>query len=357
MNRHLNTVILALGAAALLAGSLTAASTAPPSDPAAGAPRAGVGAAKAPKAAAVEPVIDVGTIPAGDKAAHDFEIRNEGEGVLMLTDVRAACGCTVASFDKTIAPGQSGKVHVIVDTLGFNGPIAKGVTVFTNDPKNPQIELTVRAKIQPYIVVDPGYARYVTVRGEGKQGNIVQTLYASDGEPMDIVKVESPFPYLTISYREAQEGERLPDVKAKQWRVEMVLSNDAAVGALIGHVTIHTNHPKQKLVQIPVSGFVRPVVAVTPPVADFGKIELKTPLHRTLDVRSFATEPIKMIGLEGQIKGIEAKLKPIEEGREYQLLVTLDPAIGKGPFYSKLVIHTDSPKSPIVEVELKGTIL
>jgi hypothetical protein len=29
----------------------------------------------------------------------------------------------------------------------------------------------------------------------------------------------------------------------------------------------------------------------------------------------------------------------------------------KGPFHSKLTIHTDSPKSPVIEVELTGTIL
>ena len=51
----------------------------------------------------------------------------------------------------------------------------------------------------------PGYARYVTVRGEPKEGTIVQTLFAPDGGPMDIVKVDSPFPYLTVSFREAQE--------------------------------------------------------------------------------------------------------------------------------------------------------
>ena len=60
----------------------------------------------------------------------------------------------------------------------------------------------------------------------------------------------------------------------------MKLANNAKVGPLADYVTVHTNHPKQKMVQIPVSGFVRPVMAVTPPTADFGKIELKEPLRR-----------------------------------------------------------------------------
>jgi hypothetical protein len=161
-----------------------------------------------------------------------------------------------------------------------------------------------------------------------------------------------------VSFREAQEGERLPDVKVKQWRVETKLSSDAPVGPLAGYVTVHTNHAKQKVVEIPVSGFVRPVMAVTPPKADFGKIDVvKEPLRRILDVKNFATEPIKVIGVETSGQGIEAKVEPLEEGREYAVKLIVSSGMPKGPFHSKLTIHTDSPKSPVLEVELSGTIL
>jgi hypothetical protein len=368
MKRQHGAVILALGAIlplvllAPLAGVAHAARAASPAPqaaaPAPAAAAAGAAAAHG-KAVAVEPIKEAGSVAKGDKVAEDFEIRNDGPGTLEINDVKASCGCTVASFDKSIPAGKSGRVHVVVDTVTFTGPISKGVTVFTSDPANPQIELTVRAKIEPYIAVKPGYARYVVVRGEAKEGTIVQTLWAPDGTPMDVVKADSPWPYLTVSFRQAQEGERLPDVdpKIKQWRVEMLLSNEATVGPLAGYVTVHTTHAKQKLVEIPVSGFVRPVIAVTPPKADFGQVEVKEPLRRALDVRSFATEPIKVIGIDPVGQGIEAKLEPLEEGREYSVRLTLNPGMPKGPFHGKLTIHTDSPKSPVIEVELTGTIL
>jgi hypothetical protein len=355
MKRTQTTVILALCAIFLACAAASAAApAAAPASPAAPAGRASA----LPKAVAVEPIKDVGAVPKGEKIAQDFAIRNDGSAVLEITDVKAACGCTVASYDKTVAPGKAGAVHVVVDTVTFNGPVAKGVTVFTNDPANPQIELTVRAKVEPYIAVKPGFARYSIVRGEAKEGTIVQTLFTPDGSAMDVVKVESPFPYLEVSFREAQEGERLPDVKVKQWRVETKLSSDAPVGPLAGYVTVHTNHAKQKVVEIPVSGFVRPVMAVTPPKADFGKIDVvKEPLRRILDVKNFATEPIKVIGVETSGQGIEAKVEPLEEGREYAVKLIVSSGMPKGPFHSKLTIHTDSPKSPVLEVELSGTIL
>ena len=338
MQRHMKTVILALCAAFLVAAVLLAADG-------------------KPKAVVAEPIKDAGTVPKGEKVASDFVIRNDGDAVLEITQVQPACGCTVAEYDKTIAPGKTGKVHAVVDTSTFNGPIAKGVTVFTNDPAMPQIELTLRAKVEPYINVKPGYARYNTVQGEALEGNIIQTLWAPDGTPMDVTSVDSPWPYMKVTFHEAKPEERLPDVKGKQWKVEMHLSNDAKVGPLADYVTIHTNHPKQKIVQIPVSGFVRPVMAVTPPIGDYGQIELKEPLKKSLSVKNFATEPIKLTSVETSLKGVEAKIEPLQEGREYNIRVTLNPALGKGPFNGKLTLHTDSAKVPQLEVELKGTIL
>jgi uncharacterized protein DUF1573 len=337
MQRHSKTVILALCAALLVAATVLAAGK--------------------PKAVAVEPIKDAGTVSKGEKIVHDFVIRNDGDAVLEIMDVHPACGCTVAEYDKAIAPGQTGKVHTVLDTSTFSGAIVKGVSVYTNDPDTPQLELTVRAKVEPYIAVKPGYARYITVQGEPQEGNIVQTLWATDETPIDITGADSPWPFLKVTYREAKPEERVPDANGKQWRIEMLLSNDARVGALADYVTIHTNHAKQKIVQIPVSGFVRPVIAVTPPVADFGTIEIKEPLRKALNVRNFATEPIKITGIEQNLKGIEAKLEPLEEGREYQVRLVLSPELRKGPFNGKLTLRTDSPKIPLLEVELKGTVL
>jgi Protein of unknown function (DUF1573) len=348
MQRHIKTVILALCAVLLAAASLLAADT----------PPAPAKAAGKPKATVVEPVKDVGTVPKSQKIIHDFLIKNDGDADLQITNVQPSCGCTVAEFDKVIKPGATGKVHTVIDTSTFSGPIAKGISVFTNDPDHPQMELTIRAKVEPYIAVKPGYARYITVQGEKQEGNIAQTLWAPDGSSWDVTSVDSPYPYLTVTFHEAKPEERLPDIKGKQWKVEMKLANNATVGPLADRVIVHTNHPKQQTVDIPVSGFVRPVIAVTPPTADFGQITLKEPLKKALSIRNFATEPIKVTSIDPNLpKGIETKLESLEEGRMYQVRVILNPEIGKGPFHGKLTVHTDSPKMPTIEVEFKGVVI
>lgn len=340
MNRHLKTVILALCCVVLVAATLLAQ-----------------GAGK-PKALVTEPIKDVGFVGKGEMATNEFVIRNEGNAPLELREVRASCGCTVADFDKVIAAGTSGKVRVTVDTETFNGPIAKGVTVYTNDPDMPTIELTIRANVGQIIKVKPGYARYITVQRETKEGTIVQTLWTSDKSPFEVVKVESPYPYLNVRFWEAKPEERLKDVAdQQQWKVEMHLSNDAPVGPLTNPVTVHTNHPRQKLVQIPVSGFVRPVLAVTPPVVDMGQVDGKEPIRFSINVKNFATEPIRLTGIAGDVQGIDARIEPVQEGREYQVQVTFQPEARKGPVNGKLTLTTDSQKMPSIEVQVKGTVI
>ena len=58
---------------------------------------------------------------------------------------------------------------------------------------------------------------------------------------------------------------------------------------------VKTNHPKQKELRIPLSGFVRPMLSVTPYVADFGAITM-TPEGKDLSiiVTNFGTGPIEI---------------------------------------------------------------
>lgn len=339
MNRHLKTVNLALCCVLLAAATLLAQ-----------------GAAGKPKAVVPEPIKDVGFVAKGDLATHEFVIRNDGNAPLELREVRAACGCTVADFDKVIAPGKTGKVRVTLDTATFNGPVAKGVTVYTNDPDTPSLELTVRTDVGQFIKVKPGYARFITVQGE-PEGKIVQTLWTPDKSPLEIVKVESPYPFMNVRFWEAKPEERLKEnADQQQWKVELHLTDEAPVGALTEPIKIHTNHPKHKLIQLPVSGFVRPVMAVTPPVVDLGQVNGNAPVKFSINVRNFATEPIKLTSVAGDIQGITAKIEPLQDGREYQVQITFEPG-AKGPVNGKLTFTTDSQKVPRIEVQMKGTII
>ncbi len=313
-----------------------------------------------PRAVPTAPIKDFDIVPKGEVIVHEFEIKNEGAGVLELTDVRPACGCTVARFDKKIASGESGKVRASVKTDNFTGPIAKSIAVFTNDPANPKLQLVVKANIKPYVAVVPGYARYNYVQGE-PVGTISQTLWAEDGSDVKILSVKTPYDHLKVNYREATEDERHPKGEGKQWRVEVTLDPQSPVGALRDYVQINLDHAKQKRVKIPISGFVRPRQHITPNEIDFGQLEASAlPLRRTLHFTNFITNTIELTQVETDIEGLSGLVKNAssdDAGYRFKLLLTLGPDMPRGEFSSTVKIHTTDEQNPIVELPIKGTIL
>ncbi len=80
---------------------------------------------------------DFGTIKQGAEVSHDFVVKNTGKSELIIRKVKASCGCTATSPQKTVlAPGESTKISTVFDSKGKSGSQNKSVTVVTNDPKN-----------------------------------------------------------------------------------------------------------------------------------------------------------------------------------------------------------------------------
>ena len=79
----------------------------------------------APRAIAPEAIKDVGAVDRGERITHEFTIRNDGDAVLEISEVKPSCGCTVAEYDRSIAPGGTGVVRATVETKNFKGGIAK----------------------------------------------------------------------------------------------------------------------------------------------------------------------------------------------------------------------------------------
>lgn len=52
--------------------------------------------------------VDVGAVQKGSVITKDFSVTNTGSADLHITDVKAACSCTTAKFDKRIRPGGKG---------------------------------------------------------------------------------------------------------------------------------------------------------------------------------------------------------------------------------------------------------
>lgn len=306
-----------------------------------------------PRLLIAKPIFDFGIVARGDVVVTEIDVENAGDAPLQILDAKSTCACAVPEYDRTIAPGETGKIKVTLDTIGLEGGQSRNIRIFTNDPENPQVDLTVRVESRPYIAAQPGFARYVVVQGFEREGVIPQRLFAPDGSDFVITGITSPNPALKVSFHEAEGNERDPRIAGKQWIVETNLSSDAPVGALSGYVKIATTHEKQKLVPIPVSGFVRPVFAVTPPEGGHtGTVPKAIQYH----IKRFSEDPILLTGVETDVVGVTAELQDGGDGRTSFVTVRFTEDMPKGPYKGEVKILTSSDRAPFVTLPIEGEI-
>ncbi len=80
-----------------------------------------------------EPVFLFGNVTEGTQVTHDFIISNPGDDILSILRVVTSCGCTVADYPKTVAPGETGIIHVKADTSGYGGKSFKRQLIIRTD--------------------------------------------------------------------------------------------------------------------------------------------------------------------------------------------------------------------------------
>ena len=77
-------------------------------------------------------IVDYGTIEKGSDGMRVFTFTNTGNAPLIISDVKASCGCTVPTYSKeAILPGEEGEIEVKYDTKKV-GAFTKTITVSSN---------------------------------------------------------------------------------------------------------------------------------------------------------------------------------------------------------------------------------
>jgi len=88
-----------------------------------------------------------GVVIQGERVAHDFVFTNTGGSNLVISNVKASCGCTVPRWSKEpIKPGESGNIEIVFDSAHRNGKQSKNITVYANTYPN-TTDLTIRCDI------------------------------------------------------------------------------------------------------------------------------------------------------------------------------------------------------------------
>lgn len=322
-----------------------------------------VASTAAPRLTTVDPMKDFGTVAKGTQLEWDFTVRNTGSADLQILNVQPACGCTVADFDKVIKPGSTGKIHAVVDTAQFSGPISKSITVVSNDPTTPNATLTMRAVVKPYVEAYPaGFLRYMILEGETATQSVV--IYSEEEKPFEIIGVDVPADYIEVNYSKIENAELRANVGRtgqNQWKVDVTVGgSETERGPIAQKVKLITNSEHQPEYLLSVTGLIRPSYMVNPTVLNFGDVAASDPAAtRTVTLKSnsrTAPQEFKVTKVESSTPAVVAESKASNDPGSYEVTVRVAQPAAAGAIHGDLRIYTTDPHNPVYTLPLRGSI-
>ena len=282
---------------------------------------------------------DFGHVEQGSVVRHSFRFRNQGDAALNVVGMRNACDCTAAvAGPETVPAGGEGAVEVTFDTAALHGAQRRTVTVYTNDPTQRVLILTLRGEVGLDVAVAPS-ALYV---GSLPRGAVIEhdvAVLSREGT-RKVTSVES-------------SGRVVRVVPAAEGELALAIAMDAPLGDFAEDVLLYTMSHRRPLLRVHVRGTVQPDVVVSPAELTLHDGAPAAAVRRLLITNLRPDRPIHVTGAELDERLGRAGVENVIEGLRYRVEVRLNDPLPAGERKGTLVVRTDHPEQPRIEVPVR----
>ena len=262
----------------------------------------------------------------------------------------------MARFDRAIPPGGEGKIILELSTKGYEGTVSKSAVVYSNDPKQPKVRLSVSAQVKASISLDP---RGVLLKGfTGDDITGVVTITAHKDQPLILEPVT-----LSLAGRVAYELKTVEKGRVYQAVLRNISTSERKYN---GYLTLKTNYPEKPEISIRFVGHIKNRLQIQPKGIHFGRIESALPKNQS--GRDSLSQRSVMVTLNGgndlKIENVEINRKlfavgveEIQPGTTYRIDVTLRrDELPEGTVTEKMIVHTNVKKAPVFVIPVQVQI-
>ena len=335
-------LVMASAAMAVHLGDLATAATTASSRSAATLPTA-TRPRQAPKIETIEH--NSGNIWAGDSVKHAFEVTNTSERVMEIRSVNTTCGCTTASkWEKEVLPGQTWTLDVTFATAGRQGKVNKSITVMTDDPDRPRIELVLKGEIQTRFEVSPSQA--ISLGALQSDSVIKRTLSITNKLPEPVVFTlgKAGSNVLKTELREVDKG--------KRYELDVETVPPLSEATSFDSIVLQTGLKEPPELAIPVSGRVQARVALAPKVIAVCSPALQD-TYRNVQLRLADGTKASITGVESSAAAISTAINPPTTTQPQHIRVSIPKGTELPAKGATLTVHTDDPEFPVLTCEIR----
>jgi len=316
--------------------------------------------ATAPRLVVAERTVDLGTIQAGDTAPMVWRLENHGNADLVVTRIKPGCGCTIVEQleqDLVIPPGEHLDLRAVFHSTGRRGLQDKKVTVFSNDPEEPQFELEYRATVERlYEVVPSSVVNLRSVQRGTTASKTIDVVEDDEHDPVKVLGIDTT-DNTSLSFSIEPFAER----NVKGQRIHVTVQPDAAVGQLSVDATLRiavgeTERTHELAIRAEVVGDITwqpTVVDATRQPARPGRklapVDIRAPDGTTFRITAATAGPDFDVEV----------VPPVDSKAARRHLVTLEVRddAHSGPIAATLRVETDMPDQPVIEIPTYAFVL
>ena len=266
-------------------------------------------------------------------------------------------------------PGQEGKIELAVEhTEGYSGEVAKSASVTTNDPKNSNFNLILRARFraegQPPLPAPPAALnsnavftvepndRWITSALTGSSSSNTMYIYNPQSTPVHLKSVVQGGTDFTATLDTIQDG--------KRYQLTVSSNPKLKPGHYTQRVKIATDSPVQPEVVVELDVTVYPRVFASPPSIIMPQLPISADLSTinwpAVYVRKVREQGLKIKSYSTTLPFLKLELITETEGQVYRIRLTLDPTkIQPGGFNGKIHIETNEPDLPVIDIPVQGS--
>ncbi len=327
-----------------------------------------------------ETIHDFGTIKEADgKVTHRFEFVNTGAKPLILSNVKAACGCTTPKWTNTpVKPGEKGFIDVTFNPRGYRS-FTKSIRVSSNG-EPPVVTLIIKGTVQPAqaklsdkyrydiagLKLRNRHVAYGKILKGQKQTRSIE-VFNSSAKPLALSFGRTPT-HLTVVAQPAvlkpnQTGKiviTFDSSKKDDW--DYVYDNiflkingkDVARNNLNVSAVIKEDFSKLTPAQLAKA----PKVSITPESFNFGTIKQGEKVNYTFKLTNQGKTPliIRKIRSSCGCTAVMPQEKIVKPGKSTELKVTFDSTHKKGAQNKSITVITNDPKNDRKVLWVRGNV-
>lgn len=318
----------------------------------------------------------------GGPAIYAFEFENKGTAPLLISHVRASCGCTTPDWSRTpVAPGEKGFVKAQYNPRNRPGNFRKSLTITTNGEPS-VVYAYIKGKVLPKMksIEDQMPVKIGNTRFRNRSVNlgrvttekVVEKVFDVYNDGTDSLSFNRSYEapsFIQLSF----EPEKIAPNQMGKIKVQYDPVHEDHLGYNNHGIQFYTNEQNASSKKVNILATISeyfppmseeelaeaPKLTIADRLQDLGKVnqESKTDVEFVLTNHGKSTLNIRKVKPNCACFVAKIPKKDIKPGKSVALKATFDAADRKGNQNKSITIYSNDPKDPVQVVSIKASVV